>query len=122
MRLSAIVILCASFATLSGCAVAVPVYQSQKTAAADAAMKSDLVNSKVALVSILVTDMGVQSITAADLESNGGGTTKATPDLAVHFTPPDTFCIDGSSKSGAKFKVTDSGSPVSGTCVEGSDF
>ena len=122
MRLSAIVILCASLATLSGCAVAVPVYQSQKTAAADAATKSDLLNSKVALVSILVTDMGVQSITAADLESNGGGTTEATPDLAVHFTPPEEFCIDGLSKSGAQFKITDSVGPVTGTCVEGTDF
>lgn len=100
-------------------AVAIPVYLNQQNKAKDSAAKSDLANSKTALVAVLAETPNA-TITA-------GQSVAATP---ISFTPSQgvtvtvdayngsagTFCIEATSATGAVFSTTQSSGILTAAC------
>ena len=95
-------------------AIAIPVFLGQQDKAKDGAAKSDLANAKIAYVSYLVdTPAGTTAIANLDFVRSSNVT-----DVAIVSGSGPAFCIQAtSSATGApKWKITNAGGVVTGTC------
>ncbi len=105
-------------------AIAIPVYLGVQSSAKDNAVKADLTNLKTAVVAYETSNSGNLPANIAALNSNvnpdpSNYTTTGTPALTVTAATSTTaakFCIAATASNGNPWKVTDSTSPVAGTC------
>ena len=96
-------------------AIAIPVFLGQQDKAKDSAAKSDLANAKIAYVSYLVdAPLGTTDITLLDFVKSSN---VAAVTIGAASAGP-AFCINATSTAtGApKFKITNTGGVVTGTC------
>lgn len=110
-------------------AIAIPVYLGIQDSAKDSGTKSDLTNSKTAIVAWMNDNPGksytdafvvVPTTTAptADQSKYGATFSDNTTSITTKAVGTTGFCLEGVSKSsGAKhFKITDTAGVVEGTC------
>lgn len=97
---------------LTGCA-AVPIYQGQQAKADDAAARSDLLNAKVAAISIMVTG---ETPTAAGLAEFGYVQGDGVGPVELVMLGAEDFCLDVLSASGTSFTVTAGSDLTEGKC------
>jgi len=102
-------------------AIAIPIYIGVQDSATDSGVKSDLANSKIAVVAWFTDNPSTAPVLGATLEDYGytsgdasGGT------IAFYGTAPtaagDDFCIDATSTTGSKFNVSATGGVEEGLC------
>lgn len=103
-------------------AIAIPVYLNVQNNAKDAAVQSDLTNSKTAVISVQTTTGILPVGPLTDISATGGitpadGYTKSADvkgtisyvSTAATATTPSSFCIAARSITGSLFYVTDTG-------------
>ncbi|WP_242682024.1 type IV pilin protein [Herbiconiux sp. SYSU D00978] len=97
-------------------AIAIPVFLGQQDQAKDSATKSDLANSKVAMVSYATANGGTYatSTTATGLSDFG-----FVSGVSIDATPPSgaKFCLQATSASTKVFHILDTGGAASGACA-----
>jgi type IV pilus assembly protein PilA len=102
-------------------AIAIPVYIGVQNNAKDSAIKSDLTNAKTAYIAY-VADKGTAPAAIADLANYGwassGYSTPGVEPTIKSGNTTTTFCIGGTSNSGATntFKITNAGTVTTGAC------
>ena len=107
-------------------AIAIPVFLGQQNTAKDSAVKSDLGNAKIAVISYATANngayfsTGTTNLTATDLAAFGY--TISTPNAAagtfsVTASAAGAFCISEKSSTNNWFKILDSGGVVAGTAA-----
>ena len=110
-------------------AIAIPVYLNVQNNAKDAAVQSDLTNSKTAVIAVQTTTGTLPAGTGIDIKgvvTAADGYTKSTniPTAITYTSAGTSFCIDAKSVTGSVFYVTDTGGvlkattaiPLPGTC------
>ena len=100
-------------------AIAIPVFLGQQNQAKDSAVKSDLGNAKIALISNATANNGTYTSVVANLASYGFTPTTGTtlPSITLGAAGSGKFCIQETSEAGGTFKITYNGGVVSGACV-----
>jgi len=111
-------------------AIAIPVYLNVQNNAKDAAVQSDLTNSKTAVIAVQTTSGTLPAGTGIDIStvvtpSDGYTKSKDIPTSITYTASGNSFCIDAKSVTGSVFFVTDTGgvtkvngtvTPLPGTC------
>jgi type IV pilus assembly protein PilA len=105
-------------------AIAIPVFLGQQSQAKDAAVKADLTEARIALISYATANSGqylkggTTQLTATDLAPYGYSASPGTSAFAVKATSAGTFCIsEKSSSTGTPtWDETDSAGPVQASC------
>lgn len=95
-------------------AIAIPVYLNVQNNAKDAAVQSDLTNSKTAVIAVQTTSGTLPAGTGIDISgvvTPADGYTKSVniPTSITYSSSGTSFCIDAKSVTGAVFFVTDTG-------------
>lgn len=103
-------------------AIAVPVFLGQQNQAKDAAIKSDLSNAKIAMISYATANNGTYlgvtnaATTATSLANYGYAPTVGNTSNVEVKTGGSSFCLQGTSASASVFKITASGGIATGAC------
>jgi type IV pilus assembly protein PilA len=100
-------------------AIAIPVYLNVQNNAKDSAVKSDLTNSKTAIIAVQTTS-GTLPVTAADISTvvtPADGYTKSTnvSGNITYLASGSSFCIAAKSVTNSVFYVTDTGGVLKAT-------
>jgi len=104
-------------------AIAIPIYIGVQNSSTDSSVKSDLANSKIAVVAWYTDNpgAGAPALTAAALGNygftSGDGVSAAGITFGTAPTAPGTaFCITATSTTGSVFSVTDTGGVAEAAC------
>ena len=103
-------------------AIAVPVFLGQQNQAKDAAMKSDLSAAKIAMISYSTANSGTYlgvtnaATTASTLATYGYTPSSGHTSNVEVKTGGSSFCLQGTSSTGAIFKITAAGGIATGNC------
>jgi len=104
-------------------AIAIPIYIGVQNSATDSSVKSDLANSKIAVVAWYTDNPGTGTPTLGDGLSDYGYTEGDGIDSdSIAFVtspnaPGDPFCIEATSTTGNTFSVTDTGGVTEAACT-----
>ena len=104
-------------------AIAIPVFLGQQNQAKDAAVKSDLGNAKIAMISYATnsngTYLGASDAAATATALGTYGYTASSGNTAQVFVKTGTasFCLQGTSGSSSIFSITSAGGVVAGACA-----
>jgi type IV pilus assembly protein PilA len=103
-------------------AIAIPIFLGQQNQAKDAAIKSDLGNAKIAMISSATANNGTypvatttQAATVAALKDYGYTASADTTETIIKTGGID-FCLQGKSATGTVYKITSAGGVAAGTC------
>ena len=113
-------------------AIAIPVFLGQQNQAKDSAVKSDIGNAKIAMISYATSMNGVYTaVTPALLipfgyayNSTSTGSTTGTSAFTIKLgvTAGTVFCLQETSATALIFHIDDSSGVASGACVTGTDY
>ncbi|WP_343922557.1 type II secretion system protein [Rhodoglobus aureus] len=105
-------------------AIAIPIYIGVQNSATDSSVKSDLANSKIAVVAWYTDNpgAGAPALTAAALADYGFTSGGAVSAAGITFGTAPTasgtpFCINATSTTGEAFSVSDTGGVTDGACA-----
>jgi type IV pilus assembly protein PilA len=105
-------------------AIAIPIFLGQQNQAKDAAIKSDLGNAKIAMISAATANNGTypaatttQPATKTALGSYGYEPSSGTTDTIIETGGSATFCLQGKSATGSAFHIRSSGGVLAGDCT-----
>ncbi|WP_338077079.1 type IV pilin protein [Cellulomonas hominis] len=102
-------------------AVAIPVYLNQQNKAKDSAAKSDLANSKTAVVAYLAEHPDGTGLATGAITQANGGFTKSSNTTALNlqaFTvATGAFCIEAQSGAGNWFSTNATSGIIDGDCT-----
>jgi len=102
-------------------AIAIPIYIGVQNSATDSAVKSDLANSKIAVVAWFTDNPSTAPVLGATLADYGYTKGDAVNGEITFGTTPsaagDEFCIQATSTTENTFSVTASGGVVDSACV-----
>lgn len=101
-------------------AIAVPVYSAVRDRAADAAVRSDLVNARIALQDYVASNGDAWPVISATdgaanralLRPYGWGSAAVLDDSSTAGGSATAFCVSASSTSGSRFFLTESIAPT----------
>jgi prepilin-type N-terminal cleavage/methylation domain-containing protein len=104
-------------------AIAIPIYIGVQNSAKDSAVKTDLANAKIAVITYFTENPSGPTPTLSSLTDNGY--TKSSDTTAIDFgaatTDPadsdDPFCIEATSSTGNVFHVTDALGVADAACA-----
>jgi type IV pilus assembly protein PilA len=103
-------------------AIAIPVYLNVQNNAKDAAVQSDLTNSKTAVISVQTTTGQLPISPLPDISATGGITpadgytkSKDVSTTITYLASGTSFCIAAKSVTGSVFYVTDTGGVLKAT-------
>jgi type IV pilus assembly protein PilA len=106
-------------------AIAIPIFIGQQNQAKDAAIKSDLGNAKIAMISSATANNGTypattatQAATETALGSYGYKATTGTTATIIKASSSaaSTFCIEGKSATGTAFHINETSGVLDGLC------
>lgn len=102
-------------------AIAIPIYIGVQNSAKDSAVKTDLANAKIAVITYFTENPSGPTPTLTNLGDNGFTQSSDTTAIAFKVNTPsasdDPFCIEATSTTGSVFHVTDALGVADGVCA-----